>query len=275
MDMKSLRIWVVSTVLTSWSFGQDAASSPPQESNDPFASDSGLGGSHEIAPERAEQITAGIEVRMEIFDLPTLKVIQLLDERESDSQLRQDVLNEVQAERGKIIEVTQIRTEAGLAATVEGICETIYPTEYEPPESLVNLQKIQEEAQNLSRNKNGNEELSPLEAFVNQLAADATPTAFETRNLGATTEVLVKSVEAQEETWDIAIATEFVTHVGEKTWMAGTVEMPLFTTWRVNQSFRIPDKEWVLASIGAIGDREQGANQKEKRLLFLQVSQVR
>ena len=173
-----------------------------------------------------------------------------------------------------------MRTEAGLTATTEGICETIYPTEYEPPGSFADLAKMQEEARALSEQEDqedqeDDEGKSPLQAFVDQFAGDATPTAFETRNLGTTVEILVKSVDAQKGTWDVALAPEIVTFVGERSWMAGSVEMPIFTSWRVNQSFRISDGEWILATTGAIGDKERGADPTEKRLLFLKVEQVR
>ena len=86
-------------------------------------------------------------------------------------------------------------------------------------------------------------------------------------------EFLVKSVEAQKGTWDIALAPEIVRLVGEHSWMAGAVEMPIFTSWRMNQSFRIPNGKWVLASTGAIGEKESGTNPDEKRLMFLKVEQ--
>lgn len=273
MGMKKREFCLILAVLTGWSFGQDAAVSEVAGSDDPFAS-GGLQLSDDISPERAGQETAGIEVRIEVFDLPVIKVIELLDARESDGQLRENVLSEIKGKRGKVVEVIQARTEAGLAAVVEGICETIYPTEYEPPSSFPDLVKMEKEAQALSE---GNEDDEPtlLEAFVDQIATDATPTAFETRNLGSTVEFLVKSVEAQKKTWDVALAPEIVRFVGERSWMAGAVEMPIFTSWRVSQSFRIPNGEWVLASTGAIGGKESGTNPDEKRLMFLKVEQVR
>ena len=83
--------------MAGWIFSQDAT--PPEgaeRGDDPFSDGLGRSGS-DISPQRTEQETAGIEIRLEIYDLPVLKVIQLLDEKESEGQLRKDVLAEVEA----------------------------------------------------------------------------------------------------------------------------------------------------------------------------------
>ena len=257
-------------------FGQDAAvSGSSSKSEDPFVDEGRDSQLTEIASKRVEQKTAGVEVRIEIFDLPTLRMIQLLDEKMSAEQLRKDVLDLVVKEEGQVVEVVLVHTEAGLSATVEGICETIYPTEYEPPGGFPNLRKMQAEAKALVEEGSSDEKLSPLEAFVDQLAGDATPTAFETRNLGTTVEVLVKSVVEEKGVWDISLSPEIVAFVGERSWMGGTVKMPIFTCWRTNQSFRMLDGEWMLASTCAIGSLQSGTDSSHKRLMFLKVEQTK
>ena len=202
-------------------------------------------------------------------------MIQLLDEKVSAEQLRKDVLELMVKEEGQVVETVLVRTEAGLSTTVEAICETIYATEYEPSGGLSNLRKMKAEAKAVVEEGSSDEKLSSSETFVDQHAGDAIPSAFETRNVGTVIEVLVKSVKEEKGVWDVSLSPEIVTFAGEQSWMGGAVKIPIFTCWRTNQSFRMLDGEWMLASTCAIGDLKNGTDPSHKRLMFLKVEQIR
>lgn len=240
--------------------GQD-----PYASDDPFASEVSPSA---ISPERAGRETATLLVRTEIYQLDTLEAAKLLDEMGEDAaELRSTLLARAGEGKATLIDSAAIRLDAGLTATVEGIVETIYPTEYEPPGVGRALAAISEEPPQSAPK-------GLLELFQG-LANDATPCAFETRNTGSTIEVEVRSVEAEQDAWDVRWAPEVVELVGESLWGEGLLKQPTFASTRLNSSFRIRDGEWTLAGLSAVGHKDGVTDPKQKRIFLLHVKRVR
>lgn len=237
----------------------------PYASGDPFASEVSPSA---ISPERAGRETATFLVRTEIYQLDTLEAAKLLDEMGEDAaKLRATLLARAGEGKATHIDSAAIRLDAGLTATVEGIVETIYPTEYEPPGGGRALAAISEEPP-----QSAPEGLLELfQAFANE----ATPTAFETRNTGVSTEVEVRSVEAESGTWDVCWAPEVVELIGERDWCESTITMPTFASTRLNSSFRIRNGEWTLAGLSAVGHEDGVTDPKQKRIFLLHVKRVR
>ncbi|GHC41263.1 hypothetical protein [Roseibacillus persicicus] len=275
--IKSTVLWGA-FVCCGWAWGQDAEpkTAGNQASNDPFADDTTLGGglgySGGISPERKDRVTATLLIRSEIYEISALKAVELLDEYEEDVvALRAALLKLAAKKEVELVDTCALRADAGITASAEGIAETIYPTEYELPEVPQILASItQEEA--------ASEPVPGKDIalrFLQEVANDATPTAFETRNTGSTTETEVRTVEAEEGTWDVRWAPEMVQLAGESSWQDGALTMPIFTSSRLNSSFRVKDGAWTLTGMMAVGRVEGGIDAEKKRIFLLRVKRVR
>ena len=143
----------------------------------------------------------------------------------NDTTLRQRVTALIKAKKATIIETQMVIARSGEKATSESIREYIYPTEYEPSE-LTNEIHI--------HNKDGDTKVPNKE-----VATGPTPTAFETRNLGATLEV-EPTIGENNRLVDIRLSPEIVYHVKNIKWATwkdkhgeADIMMPIFYSLRV------------------------------------------
>ena len=151
-----------------------------------------------------------VRVQVEYVELSLEEMTALMADpkaTKSDTILRQRVTELIKAEKAEIIESQMIVARSGEKAVTESIREFIYPNEYEPAEipGEVHL-----------HDKDGESKITPKEVMT-----PATPTAFETRNLGATLEV-EPVIGDNNRTIELRLAPEIVYHIENTKW----------TTWK-------------------------------------------
>lgn len=233
---------------------------------DPFGA-SPLYAPQPIDAERAARRTISVLVRFETFDVPTVSVLEMLDEwkiQEGADILRKQVLQLVKKEEATIHDLRAATVEAGSKATLEAIQEFIYPTEYVPPSSIQELKEMQEVPPT---------QIGKLFKTIND---NIFPTAFETRNTGQTLEIEIGLVTAEENMWDVRLAPEMVEFVGMESYGPEGLEaeMPTFNSTRTSSSVRVKDAVWTLTAIQTphVGKER---NDRIKRLQFVKVERAR
>lgn len=152
--MASMKLTLATTLLCSVTLWAQDAEPNAQEnvggSNDPFATDpfnSSLGGSSSavISAERAGRTTATLLIRTEIYQVGSLDAARLLDEMGEDgAKLRATFLASCGEGKASLVDAAALRVDAGLIATTKAIVESIYPTEYEPPEIVSMFSAVSE-----------------------------------------------------------------------------------------------------------------------------------
>ncbi|MBK1834604.1 hypothetical protein [Roseibacillus ishigakijimensis] len=229
-----------------------------------------------IAEEQKGRATTTVMARMEVYEIGSLLAVRLLDDFElKPDQFRQHLLKLADQEEIVLVDSSAIRFNPGLSVTVEAVTETIYPTEYEPPE-FPGIQPLgtdgpEKKETQPTKGEGENARWSFLQFIVN----NATPTAFETRNTGSTFGIEVQTVEAEEATWDVVWSPENVELVGERTWLNEGISMPTFTSSRMTTSFRIADGQWSFGGMIPKISEEGQVDSEWKRLYFLKVTEVK
>ncbi len=186
-----------------------------------------------------------VSIQVEYIALEHAEVSELLSKHAGSadaSALRKDVQRAVEEEEGEILETFWVRALSGQRAKVESIHETIYPTEYDPPEIPDEL--------TLHKADPGSFQGTP-----------ANPAAFETRNVGSTLEI-DPVLGADGETIDLNLVPEIVEHV-EDTYLDrpdteidenSDIRMPLFYTMKVTTALTMKDGTYAL--IGVLRPRD-------------------
>lgn len=141
--------------------------------------------------------------------------------------------------QAKIIETTMVTCKSSQKATVESICEVIYPAEMEPPEGCFNVPL------GLTQ--------TPLPPRFPKFVPN-TPACWDTRNTGTTFEVEPNII--GEELIDVRLVPEIVSLVRMDTftewkcrWGDAAVRQPVFSTLRSNTSLSLLDGVPELAGI--------------------------
>lgn len=214
------------------------------------------GGIHSHAQEPAKNPDAKVEPQMgilvEYFELNHRAANKLMREysaKAADAQGLRDRLGGM-IERGEstLVETAWVRARSGQRAKTESIRETIYPTEYDPPEIPNTLGMVA-----VPRKVKPGEK-APLEDPISSLPAretaneevlmtSATPTAFETRFVGTTVEV-DPVLSADNELATLSIAPEMVSLEGRGffmrpdakaiPWGVDHISMPFFYTMKTS-----------------------------------------
>lgn len=197
-----------------------------------------------------------VQVQVEFVELSHKKMTELLflskPESSDATGLRKQLSEMVKSDEAKVLETMMVVARSGEKAVSEGIKEFIYPTEYEPAE-IPNEVDLPE--------KEGG--LSPEDVkLLWMLRTPATPTAFETRNLGSTLEI-EPTVGDSGRVIDLRFAPEIVWHTGNTIWNkttdgAGnesTIEMPLIYKLAVNTAITCIDGQYTL--VAALSPKDQ------------------
>lgn len=188
-----------------------------------------------------------IGILVEYYELDHRTANKLMREysaKAADAQGLRDALCEM-VEKGDsaLIETAWLRARSGQRAKTESIRETIYPTEYDPPQIPNTVGVVAFPKKKKAGEKPSEQQDLPPVAIASSpadtpiLMTSATPTAFETRNVGATVEVdPVLSKDGEIVT--VSIAPEMVTFEGMTffirpeskniPWGADHISMPLF-----------------------------------------------
>ena len=178
----------------------------------------------------------------------------------SDTALRQLVSTLIKEKKAEIIETQMVISRSGEKSTSESIHEFIYPTEFEPAQQVTTV-KIEGETEE--------------KRTVTNLATGPTPTAFETRNLGATLEI-EPTIGENNQYIDLRIAPEIVYHTGNTKWATwksaegeSDVQMPDIYTLRVTTAAALANNQpCLLAALSPKNDKGD-ADFSRKVLVFV------
>jgi hypothetical protein len=230
-----------------------AQTPPPAARPDPYVAPAPAPGE---AP--AAQAPRNLSLRFEDFSLDLATAAELERADLGDEELYRRLLALVAKKEARQESMTVIRARSGNKALAESIVETIYATEYEPPE-LPNTVGV-----SISPRKPATDGPAPaavpdtdkldqaVEASqLDGLRTPATPTAFETRNSGRTVEV-EPTASADWAIIDLRFACDYVLHVGTSKHGQGLsmAEMPEFESQRNTTAVTVaPGKPFLCGTV--------------------------
>ncbi len=216
-----------------------------EKERDPFA----IG---DDAPKLApgDATTKLVRVRVEFVEMSHEKLTELLFLEEPGNSnataLRKTVAELVKGGEASVLETMMVVAREGGKATIQSNREFIYPTEYEPPEIPTEV--------DLPDKKGG---LTPddIKALW-MMATPATPTAFDTRNLGSTLEV-ESDIDPSEKLIDLKFTPEIVWHTGSTVWVerkdglgnVSKIEMPEFYKLSVSTEITCVNGQFNLVAV--------------------------
>lgn len=210
-----------------------------------------------------------IQVQVEYVELSHETLTDLLflaDPPSADATpLRKQVQELVKKGEAKVMETMILNARSGEKATAESINEFIYPTEYEPPQLPCNA--ISNRANDLSL-----DDIKILENLFNF----ATPTSFETRNLGNTLEI-EPLIGGDDQYIDLRLAPDMVWHTGETVWVERKdslgnsikIQMPKIYSMRIATAVTCKEGEYVLAAVQSPKDAEGTTDLSRKIMVFV------
>ena len=192
-------------------------------------------------PAAAEKfVPANISICYETFSLPLATAAKLQRELSSDAELYTRLVAAVEKQTARQESFTVLRAKSGQKATAESISEQIYPTEYQPPElpNAVGVSivpppikdvDVPTQVPDTAKLKD-----APDLGSFDGVKTPATPTAFETRNVGVTVEI-EPTLGMNGKIVDLRLVPDHVALVGRTTSGQGlsTVEMPVFESQRI------------------------------------------
>lgn len=220
---------------------------------DPFA---------EPADGEIPQAPAVVQVQVEFVEMSheaLTKLLFLAKPASSDAtQLREQVQDMVAKNEAKVLETQLVVTSSGRKGTAESIQEFIYPTEFETPSLDANKKT---DLPNLG----GSFPFNP-----------ATPTAFETRNVGSTLEV-EPTISEDRGIIDVRVLPELIWHTGNRTWHEGKdqagnpykIQMPNFNTLRFNSNVTCVNGQYTLAAVLSPKNEKGEVDLTRKLMVFV------
>lgn len=207
-----------------------------------------------------------VQVQVEFVEMPHEVLTTLLflaKPKSADAtNLRQQVQELVAKKEAKVLETQIVVAKSGQKATTEVIHEFIYPTEFTP----MTQQERDKQAQLI---KEGS--LVPTVCF-----SPATPTAFETRNVGCTLEI-EPTIDASDKLIDLRFVPEILWHTGNTVWHEGKdpagnpfkQSLPNFFTIRLNTALTCLSGQYTLAAAVSPKDAKGEADMTRKVMIFV------
>jgi hypothetical protein len=213
---------------------------------DPFAAPGFASSLEKIPAAKGRAAVATVLLRYECWETGAREGLALLDGSggtELGDKARRALLANPSA---RLVHVLALTLDEGTKASGESIVETIYPTEYEPPE-------FPRSAAEQAAKTPAAETKGEVARLVEQLLDGVCPTAFETRNTGVTLEAEVRPVQAAPNCWDLSLAVEEVLLLDWSTFGSPAVEarMPRFASARGNHQLRLVEGRWQLLEVQA------------------------
>lgn len=198
-------------------------------------------GAEELNPFDVQE--ANLSVRFETFSMTLTDAAALLRGGLDDPKLYEASVTRTAAATAKQESLTVLRCQLSSKALSESLLESIYPGEYEPPEI----------PNSITITDTGGEKVDVPASAVGQLrdiVTPATPTTFETRNLGITLEVDVQA-HSDPGVVQLTIAPEWARLVGRSTYGQGVskLEMPEIESQRLTTGANVRlDKPFLLGT---------------------------
>lgn len=202
-----------------------------------------------------------VRVQIEFVEVPHETLTKLLflakPTSSDDTKLRQQVQEMVSKNEAKVLETQFVVAKSGQKATTEAIHEFIYPTEYEPPMTEEERKKL---------------DISRASFPYNP----ATPTAFDTRNVGSTLEI-EPTIGENNKLIDVRFIPELIWHTGNTVWHEGKdsagnpfkTAMPDFYAVRLNTSLTCVTGKYTLAGVISPKDDKGEADMSRKVMVFV------
>ncbi len=209
-----------------------------------------------------------VQVQVEYLEMSheaLTKLLFLAKPTSSDAtKLREQVQEMVGKNEAKVIETQICTAKSGQKATCESIHEFMYPTEYEPPRFPGPSHVIKKADQ------------PEIAAGLGFEECPATPTAFETRNVGSTLEI-EPTIGEEGRFIDLRFVPEFIWHTGNNTWHEGKdragnpyrIQMPDFYTLRFNTSLTCINGQYNLAGVVSPKDDKGDTDTSRKVMVFV------
>lgn len=196
-------------------------------------------------PLRAEEAEAkpNLSVRLETFSMPLADAAALIRQVVDDPKLYETSITMTAAGTARQESLTVLRCRSGEKSLNESLLETIYPTEYEPAEIPNSVSMA---------DSKGAEAGVPASVIgqLKDLVTPATPTSFETRNLGITAEIEATN-HAEAGLATLRIAPEWIRLVGRSAYGEGVskLEMPEIESQSLTTSVDVRlDKPFLLGT---------------------------
>ena len=196
------------------------------------------------------------DVTCEVFSLPLSEAAKLKRLRKSDAEDYAELVQRVESGKAKQEEFLMLRTTEGAGTTVEEISEMIYATEYEPPELPNEIGNLGEDIEK-----------------AKMLVTPATPSAFDTKNVGSTLEVALTA--GDDEKVEVRLAMNLVSYLGRQVWGQGLAEseMPRFALQNVKTGLEVtPDSPSLIGSISPPEALQPEEGERQVWLAFVTVS---
>ncbi len=198
-----------------------------------------------------------VRVHVEYYEITTLEYAGIMSEENlstNDTKLRNKVLELAKEGKAKLVEIQTLTSRSGERMTSESISEYIYPTEFEHPYSEVSTKENDTETTKKS-------------------SSSPTPTAFETRNVGATLEV--EPILGEDgSTVDLILKPEIVSLIGHSDWGTSAdgkvpMKMPTFRTYRINTSITVIKGQYHMAAALTPQNENNETDSSKKLLVFV------
>lgn len=212
---------------------------------------------------RSAALPKMIRVQVEFIELKHVMLTELMSDEKikNDTVLRAKLAELIKKGEAKVMETQMVMARSGQKAVTESIEEYIYPTEYEPAE-------IPSE---VTVNTDGEEK----KVNLRDLATGPTPTAFETRNLGATLEV-EPTLAPNNSIIDLRFAPEIVQHVRNEVWAdwegehgRSDIQMPIIYSMRVSAGVVVEDGKYLMVAAVSPKGKDGYPDFDQKVMLFV------
>lgn len=223
----------------------------------PISAQDGFDPLGELAEQELPKV---IRVQVEFIEVPQETMTELLHGPKTsanDTELRATLQELLKTEKAKMLETQLAIAKSGQRAKSESIHEFIYPTEYEPPEFPT---------------------IVPDDGQAQPIAPDwspATPTAFETRNIGSILEI-EPTLSFDSSTIDLRFSPELIYYTGNEIWTEVTrdedtyqIQMPNFYTIRITTGVTLITGQPLLAAAASPKNDKGNADFSKKILIFV------
>ena len=239
---------------------QEPESVPPAFEKAPDAD----GGATAVDPfDPDARVPKMIQVQVEYIELSHESLTRLLflaEPKSTDATpLRKQLQELVAKNEAKVLETQIVVCKSGQKATTESLHEFSYPTEYEPPSGG----KPDEKPKDFT----GGSSFPYI---------PATPTAFDTRNVGCNLDV-EPTLSEDHKIIDVRLVPELLWHTGDKIWQeakdtlgnVSNVKIPDFYVIRANTAVTCISGQYMLISVQSPKDAQGDTDMTRKVVVLL------